>query len=238
VQKRDGRSKELDALLRDLAGMPLGLALDKVFSAADGRKNRESLRWGTKLLLVWSRQNDVDLGTLDEVALRAVYRPYLLSRFTQANLPMWAAHRVLEAIEAVRAETPGSFPPLPPRPPRKKDRVPRREYGTDLVRALPDGSATADAARDVIAGASSRVQAKTRRYAIGQFLTWCREADRDPSAITFEDIDGSFLPWARSRVKGWRELGVHARKLVRLIAAPHPEGQPLPHPRNNDEDNS
>jgi hypothetical protein len=222
IPTKDG---SLQQMLKGLVGTPLGRALDDVLEAATAARDRERRRWGTKILLQWSADNNVDLGSMDEVALRETYRVHLSSKYSQVNVPMWLAHRVLEAIDRIRMSEPGSFPALPSRPITQKAAPPRLPRGTDLVHALDDASPAAAAARALIAGAPSRIQAKVRRYAIGQFLTWCRETEREPDQVTFEEIDGSFTPWARARVKNWTELGVHARKMVRLIAAGDPDAQ-------------
>lgn len=205
--------------LERIAGTSLGKAVAMVLDAAKGKADRDRRRWGMKVLLDWSVDSGIDLGILDEVALRETYRLQLLTRYTQANGPMWVAHRLLEAIDAIRAAEPEAFPPLPPRETPHKAEKPRRPRGTDLVHGLAVDSIVARAAHSVVNGAPSPVQKKVRRYALGQLLLWCEETGRAPDQLTFEEIDGSFLPWAKGRVTNWSELGVHARKMVKSIAA-------------------
>jgi hypothetical protein len=121
---------------------------------------------------------------------------------------MRAAYRLLRAIDELRAEV------LAPRASRATG-----DAGTHPVRRLDPTSPVGRAAAFVIADAPSRIQRKVRRYALGQFILWCEAEGLELVGLRFEDIEPQFSDWLRPRLKNWGEVKVHARKLVRTIAA-------------------
>ena len=222
-QEREEALPSSDLALTDFVHTPLQKAVDRAIASVQGRRQKV-LSWGIKLVVTWSRESSFDLGSTDRRGLREAYRPYILGRYSQAHVQLWAGYRLLDAIDALRTEEPGLFPALPVLPPAAS-RPPRRPRGTDAYWDLDSEGNLAATARAVVADAPSRVQVKVRRYAIGKFLTWCRDTGRDPETVTFEEIDQDFLP-SIAYLRNWTEVGVHTRKLVRALAAAGASARP------------
>ncbi len=224
-----------DDILDAFDGTAVGRAVDAVLDGVGTSSNLSLRAWGLRVFLRWAQVGGVDLGLIDEVALRERYLPYLRERYAQANAPMSVAHRLLDAIDEIRRIEPGTFPALPTRPQAVRVVKPRRTRGTDPIYALGPSAGLGLAVASVVKDAPSAVQMKVRRYAVGQFLTWCQLTGRNPLDVTFEDIDGAFDAWLRPRLKNWAEVKVHARSLLRQLASVPPPGatdaaEPTPQP--------
>lgn len=142
----------------------------------------------------------MDLCLIDDVGLRQHYRPYLMKRFTQAGPPMFVALRLLDALEHLRRTQPNLLPRLP------------------APLSLPE-AVTALAIDEANLAAASTGEARLRRYFGSQFLLWCSDTGREPSSVTFEDIDGSFASWLQAHGRTPGPVLAHARRLAKRIAA-------------------